>query len=313
HTLENWNDSMEAFSDMIDTRERAYAERLPPTDALLSSGAADKLQQRRDELEQRLTSIESTHDVAALGSEEERTQWAQIQRLEAAMATAPDAPENAEARAKLRLAKGVLFFRLNDSFKARLWQQQRTMKDLDLALREMQSRWIRVERARKSVPTNNGEFAARVAALKQRIDALQVRLADVEEKQGGYLAQVAIDSLEAQKTRLAAYQVQARFALATMYDRAANSDITHTQQGVAPQQKESDKAPAPGSQAAPASQSPTPVPAPQSPSPATPQAAPQSHGPASTPQAVPPQSTSPAPQPPSPASAPSPPAAEPQK
>jgi len=190
------------------------------------------------------------------------------------MATAPDAPENAEARAKLRLAKGVLFFRLNDSFKARLWQQQRTMKDLDLALREMHSRWIRVERARKSVPTNNGEFAARVAALKQRIDALQVRLADVEEKQGGYLAQVAIDSLEAQKSRLAAYQVQARFALATMYDRAANSDITHTQQGIAPQQKES--APASGSQAAPAPQSQA-APAPQSqsqPAPASP--APQS-------------------------------------
>ena len=36
HTLDNWDDSMEAFSDMIDTRERAYAERLPRTDALLS-------------------------------------------------------------------------------------------------------------------------------------------------------------------------------------------------------------------------------------------------------------------------------------
>ena len=119
-----------------------------------------------------------------------------------------------------------------------MWQQQRTMKDLDLALRETQSRWIRVERARKSVPTNNGEFAARVAALKQRIDALQVRLADVEEKQSGYLAQLAVQALDAQKSRLAAYQVQARFALATMYDRAANSDITHTQQGVAPQQKD---------------------------------------------------------------------------
>src|SRR6185312_14745260 len=75
-TLDDWNDSMEAFSDMIDTRERAYAERLPRTDALLSSGAADKLQQRRDELQQRLTAIDSTHDVAALGSPEERDQWA---------------------------------------------------------------------------------------------------------------------------------------------------------------------------------------------------------------------------------------------
>jgi hypothetical protein len=135
------------------------------------------------------------------------------------------------------------------------------MKDLDLALREAQSRWIRVERARKSVPTNNGEFAARVAALKQRIDGLQTRLVDIESKQSGYLAQIAVQELDAQKNRLAAYQVQARFALATMYDRAANSDITHTEQGVAPQQKGAEGAqPAPATeQAAPDAQ---PAPAP---------------------------------------------------
>src|SRR5579862_1001970 len=46
-TLERWGDSMSAFQDMIDTRERAYAERLPRTDALLASGAVEKLQQRK--------------------------------------------------------------------------------------------------------------------------------------------------------------------------------------------------------------------------------------------------------------------------
>jgi Tfp pilus assembly protein PilF len=241
-TLDRWNDSMEAFGDMIDTREHAYAERLPRADALLTSGANDKLQQRRADLELRLNSIESTQDVAALGSPEERDQWARIQHLEAALAATPATTENAELRDRLRLVKGVLLFRLNDSFKARMWQQHRTMKDLDLALREAQSRWIRVERARKSVPTNNGEFASRVAALKQRIDGLQVRLTDIESQQGGYLAQLAIQELDAQKNRLAAYEVQARFALATMYDRAANADITHTDQGVAPQQKGATKA-----------------------------------------------------------------------
>jgi hypothetical protein len=222
--LDTWGDSMEAFGDMIDTREHAYAERIPKVDALLASGAVDKLQQRRAELETRVSGIEKGQDVAALGSSEERDQWARLQRIEASLAAAPDTPENAELRARLKLVKGVLYFRLNDSFKARMWQQHRSIKDLDLALHEAQSRWIRVDRARKAVPNNNGEFAARVAALKQRIDALQVRLAASEEKQTGYLAQLAIHSLDEQKERLAAYQVQARFELAAMYDRAANEE-----------------------------------------------------------------------------------------
>jgi len=119
----------------------------------------------------------------------------------------------------------VLYFRLNESFKARVWRERRTIKDLDLALHEAQSRWIRVDRARKSVPTNTGEFDGRIASLQQRIDAIQLRLVDVAQKQNNYLAALAVRELQGQKDRLATYQIQARFALASMYDRAANTDL----------------------------------------------------------------------------------------
>ena len=236
HTLDKWGDSMEAFDDMISTRERAYAERLPRVDALLSSGAVDKLAQHKTELDNRLNGIDGGGDVAALGSTEEREQWARLQKVEAALAAAPDDADKAELKDRLRLVKGALYFRLADAYKARMWQQRRTMKDLDLSLKEAENRWIRVQRARQSVPTNNGEFATRVADLKARIEALQGRMAAVEQKQAGYLAQVAVAELEQQKNRLATYQVQARFALASMYDRAANPEPQKKPEDVAPTQ-----------------------------------------------------------------------------
>ena len=252
HTLDRWGDSMSAFEDMVDTRERAYAERLPRADALLAAGTTDKLRQSREELQGRLNAIESGGEVAALGSDEERAQWAQIQRLEAALATAPDDDETRAMRDRLRLVKGVLYFRLNDAFKARMWQQRRTIKDLDIALREAQNRWVRVEKARKSAPTDTGEFATRIAALRQRIDALQLRLASSAQKQNGYLADLAVQSLEAQKDRLATYQVQARYALASMYDRAANERPAASKESV-PVQQSADPA---ASQPEPAEQKP---------------------------------------------------------
>jgi hypothetical protein len=237
-TLDLWDDSMGAFQDMIDTREKAYAERLPRADALLASGDLEALQQRDVALENRLRSIEAQHDVAALGTEAEREQWARVQRVEASLAGAADTPENAELRARLALVKGVLFFRLNDAYGARLWQEHRGLKDLSVALHETQSRWIRVERARKNMPANTGEFAARVASLKERLDALQTRLVAAEVQQRDYLAQVAVQELEQQKDRLAAYQLQARFALGTMYDRAASSaEATRPARPAAPLQK----------------------------------------------------------------------------
>jgi len=221
-TLGVWAESMDAFADMIDARERAYAERLPRVDRLLASRAAERLQRRRNELQARLDVIEREHDVAALGSPDERAHWAKVLRIESALAAAPHDAANDALRDRLRMVKGVLYFEMDQAFKARVWQQQRTLRDLDLALSEAQERWIRVERARKSVPTNTGDFATRVAALRARIGSLQTRLADMRSRQSEYLARLAVSELDEQKSRLAAYQVQARFALASMYDRAVS-------------------------------------------------------------------------------------------
>jgi TolA-binding protein len=223
-TLDVWSDSTQAFGDMIDTRERAYAQRLPQVDQLLASGAVDQLQHRRDELDARLSAIDARQDVAGLGSPEERAHWEQIRQIEDVLASAPRDEANDALRDKVRLLKGVMFYQLTDAFKAREWQERRTLKDLDLALHEAQSRWIRVDRARHSVPTNTGEFAARLAALKARITELQGRLASAEKAQQAYLQQIAVAELSDQKERLDAYEVQARFALATMYDKAASAD-----------------------------------------------------------------------------------------
>ena len=108
-TLERWGDSMDAYQDMIETRERAYAERLPRVDALLASGTLQHLQQRKVDLENELRGIESQRDVPALGTESERSQWARVQRVEAGLAGLPDSPDTAELRERLALVKGVLY------------------------------------------------------------------------------------------------------------------------------------------------------------------------------------------------------------
>jgi len=240
-TLQRWGDSMDAYQDMIETRERAYAERLPKVDALLASGTLQQFQQRNVSLENELRAIESRRDVSALGTEAERSQWARIQRVESGLVGLPDSPDTAETRERLALVKGVLYYRLNDAYGARAWQEHRSLKDLSLALHEAQSRWIRVERARHNVPQNTGEFAARVASLRERITSLEARLAATEERQSTYLAQVAVHELEQQKSRLATYEVQARFALATMYDRAATASA-NPGKTPAPRQKSEDGA-----------------------------------------------------------------------
>jgi hypothetical protein len=223
-TLTRWNQSMDAFGAMIDTRERAYADRLPRADALLASNAPAKFLAARAAVDSRLTSIETGDDIAALGTSAEQKQWAKLRQLEAALAGAAGADSEAMKieRDKLKLMKGVLYWRLDSEFKQRDYSQRRALRALDAALNEAQNRWARVQRARGSVPTNTGEFATRIAALAARIAQLQQSLLDSAQQQNVFLQHLAQNELLAQKERLAAYQVQARFSLADIYDRASS-------------------------------------------------------------------------------------------
>ena len=220
-TLDDWESSGGAFADMIDARERADAQRLPQARQLLAAGTVDQLRQRRNALASRLDGVEAGRDAEALASPEERRQWDQLQGIEDALAGQPAGADTDASRERLRLLKGVLGYQLDTEFKERLWQQRRTLRDVDQSLREAQSRWFALRETLDSAPADTRAFAGRLAALRQRIAQLQVRVAGTESRQADYLQRLTAVQLQEQKDRLAAYEAQARFALASLYDKAA--------------------------------------------------------------------------------------------
>ncbi len=220
--LQMWRDNVSAFDDMLATREQAYAERVPKADAVMAATDLDALNRKRVDFESRINEIEKSNDVAALGTPEEQRTWVRLKRIEDYLASHPDDPDLAEMRDKHRLMKGVMYWRLSESFKARLWNERRSVKELEGALQETQKRAVLVKQARLGMPIDTGGFGARVAVVRERMDRMQRRLTDVSEQQNRFLQSLAIHVLENQKRRLEAYQVQARYELAAIYDRATN-------------------------------------------------------------------------------------------
>jgi len=127
-----------------------------------------------------------------------------------------------EMREKTRLLRGRLLWDFNAGYKARLWRTRKELRELDVAYGEARRRWVLVERARQDYPARTEEFAGRVANLQPRIAALSAKLDAAAKSQNQYLAAIAVKELESQKERLAAYSLQARYALASIYDRAAS-------------------------------------------------------------------------------------------
>jgi tetratricopeptide (TPR) repeat protein len=216
--LDRWVESLGAFDDILDTRERAYRERLPKIDGSLSSVDLDAMLARRVELDSRLQAIERSEDVVALGTEKEQDTWRALEAMEPAVA---QLPEDDQVRVKHRFLKGLLIWDLRRDYKARLWAEKKHLAELDRDLREAQRRHHEVESARDDWPEKFGDLSARIATLRPRVLGMQGEAQAALLKQQLFLQDIAVAELEAQRDRLNTYMVQARFALASIYDRAA--------------------------------------------------------------------------------------------
>ncbi len=220
HNLDTWQQSVEVYSNMLETREQAYEDRLPRVEQALSRADLDGMVDRKLEFDSLLNDIESSNDWLALATEAEFEMWGEITGLEATPALAADIPEAAEARDKIALLKGVLRWDLEKQFRDRLWRIRRNLRQTGEALVETQRSRRQIDESMRSQPLEFAAFAERVYGLEPRIEGMKMRIEDQRAKQSAYMQSIAVGELQAQKERLDIYTVQARFALAAIYDLA---------------------------------------------------------------------------------------------
>ena len=218
--LATWQQSVEVFANMLETREQAYVERLPRAQEALGRSDLDGLVDRKLKFDSALQSIEDSKDWLALASQSELEMWREISGLEATAVLRADLPEAAELRDKLALLKGVLQWNLEKQFKERLWRIRRNLRQTGEALVETQRARRQIDESMRLAPVEFGSFSERVVGLEPRINSIKHRIEEQMAEQHDYLQSIAVGELQAQQERLDIYTVQARFALAAIYDMA---------------------------------------------------------------------------------------------
>jgi hypothetical protein len=239
--LSGWQESVAAFHDMVETRKQAFDLKLPAADARLATVDVATINGRRDALQGEFEAAVSSRDVAALATAKEREQLAMLDEVDAELVRSAAgasndqsltvwdggrwrpaaADQHGDAREKARLARGVLLWKLDAAWRVRSWQTSRSLRDLNAAIYDARTRESASSRARQGAPERNAALGARVGTLAPRVDGLLARVGAAKDAQARRLADIAVRELEYQRKRLDEYSVQARYALATIYDRAA--------------------------------------------------------------------------------------------
>ena len=219
--LDRWQQSIDVYANMLETRRMAYEERLPRVEEALARADLDGMVQRKLEFDALLNDIERSGDWLALATEREFELWGEIAGFEKTPALSAAIPEADEVRDKIKLLKGVLQWDLEKDFGDRLWRIRRDLRETGEALVETQRARRQVDESMHRQPLEFRAFDDRVYGLEPRIEALKMRVGDAMAEQRAFLQAIAVGELQAQQRRLDTYTVQARFALAAIYDRAA--------------------------------------------------------------------------------------------
>jgi hypothetical protein len=219
--LDEWTDSLVVFDDILDTRHRAYLERLPRIDASLARMDLEQMGAQRSGLEARLTEIERRDDFVAMGTAEQQHLWHELAAMEPLIPLVAGQPRGAEIADKQRFLKGLLLWDLHRDYPARLWAEQRNLRAAGTQIKEAQRAYEQVDAVRESWPEDFAALTGRIAALQPRVAGLRDATRASLDRQRAYLQGMALDELQARRQRVTTYLLQARFALASVYDRAA--------------------------------------------------------------------------------------------
>ncbi len=218
--LATWADNLGAYDDMVQTRKQAFDEKLPAADARLATVDVATINGRRDALQAEFEAAVASRDIYALATEAEREQLDMLAAVDAELAHHAGDASYDDAREKARLARGALLWKLDGAWNVRSWQASRALRDLNASVYDARTRETASGRAREGAPEKNAALARRVQRMSPRVTELEVRVDKARSAQAARLADIAVRELEDQRKRLDEYSVQARYALATIYDRA---------------------------------------------------------------------------------------------
>ena len=222
--LLTWQTGLDAFDDIIRLRGKNYEPLLPEVDAQfreLDSRMRLRLEQRKH-LAERLQAMLTAPRPEALATADERIAGERVALIEKQLGDSED-PAVRALRERAARVRGALTWRLVTEYHERLTAAHVHLNELQAEVDALTRQYDAFVRARQAATHSYVGYDDQIERLRGRVgDALQ-RVDLVMARQGHMIETVAINQLQARRERLVTQQIQARYAVADSYDRAARA------------------------------------------------------------------------------------------
>ncbi len=222
--LVDWQASFDAYDEMVDIRREHYEPLLPDVDTEfreLDSRMRLRIEQHKM-LVKRRDDLLTTPRPEFLATPEEQVLLARLEELDAALVRKGSTGDSVNALRVKRL-KGLLVWRLQTEYHARLTEFDQNLRGLDDAMAIAEAQYDEYVRVRQAAAHSFEGYKRPISRLRvQSTNAIEA-IDRLMARQGHLLETVAIDELIVRRGRLENFGDKARFALADSYDRATRS------------------------------------------------------------------------------------------
>ncbi len=225
--LQQWQDKLAGYQDMLALRQKTFAAKLPVVQQQARQIDLAGLQARHQALSAELDKAREDADGMALATPREHDLLQRLSRTRGALAAAGQTSTPAEeARSlaataeRVRLLAGLLSWELAQAAPERLWQASKAIATIGAQRAQAQARLAALEQAQRDQAERFTQLGQRITALNQQIQALLPQLTKLGQEEATALQALAVADLQTQRERLAAYGTQARYAMAQLQDSA---------------------------------------------------------------------------------------------
>lgn len=224
HSLGYWDNSFPALELMLEERRQRFEDKLPLLQRSTSFERVNQLIRQRDAYAARLRDIESHGDYAALATPEEKEQLERLQRAAASIEKISGRRNTATQQETLRTVSGLLHYQLAIEYPVRLWRARKQLIGVNRALTEAENRSNGLRLIGERTDLEFGLYQDRISGQLQRIRELHGRVTRLLTQQEQRINQLAVDEIQRQQQHVAQLRLNARFQLARLYDKLAESE-----------------------------------------------------------------------------------------
>lgn len=224
--LEAWDDSIDAYEDIIRTRSKYYEAILPDVDKQFRAEDSQmrvRLEQRQA-LDNRLKILLVSPRPDFLETADERVTRESLRQLKDKYKNDSSASAN-DIRRRIKRLEGVMNYRIATTYDKRLTEAYKHLHQLDADVERLKAIYRSFVRSRQAATQSYKGYDDQIRQLRNRVRDARERVSTLIAKQGNMLNVMALNELDERRKRLEEYQVQARFAMSESYDRATKKQM----------------------------------------------------------------------------------------